>query len=166
MGNTRNNAIPWEDLSALISSGVVGASGARWESLAAVIASGEAEVSRETAASAKPPTLVVARPRWQRTLVLLGLLSRFRTYTGHLLSPAEFTPFAERWLKAGRGELSAHESLALVSEYLDAIGIPERVIAKLPYDVAASDLARFLGEQRKATPLQGRPRNRNSPGWG
>lgn len=100
------------------------------------------------------PELTVARSSWwERALVKLRVLGRTRTYTGRLLSHAEWVPFAERLLAASAGELDVEEADAVYTAYLDTIGIPPRVVFALPPGVMVAALADFFVCQKSALRL-------------
>lgn len=109
----------------------------------------------------EPPSIVVDRPWWERVLLAplrplawVGVLDdsffERKTHTGRLLSHAEFAPYADRWAQAYNGDLDDEESRQLVEDYLEAIGIPSRVVLQLPHVLVQEALADFLACQRRS----------------
>lgn len=99
----------------------------------------------------KPPAVEVLRTSWwERALVFLRLLPETKTYTGRLLSQAEFAPFFERFYRAWTGEVDEEQAGDLFVEYMDAIGIPAHVVEDLPERAVEEMLEDFFTCQSRA----------------
>lgn len=121
--------------------------------------------------SLEPPAITVPR-RVGFLWALLGLSAIFgstKTYTGKILSEREFLPFRDRFIAANEGAIDEEDVGRLWKDYLDAIGIPARVVFRLPplvmqealesfftYQLRASSGAR--GESRRSTSTSDLPR--------
>ena len=108
--------------------------------------------------SVEPPEIRAPRARWLR---FLGP----KTWRGRVLSHAEFLPFAARFDALQKGQLSDDETRDLIRDYVDAIGIPPRVVTRLPPGVMLAALQSFLRCQMKASGLaiEAAKRTRNGP---
>lgn len=108
----------------------------------------------------KAPELRVPR-RWPVVGNARGFLGA-KTYRGRILSALEMVPFRERLVKAARHQLTESEVVDLLWEYLHAIGIPARVVFRLPPAAMKEVLDDFLScqvaaEQERRPPSN--PRN-------
>lgn len=108
------------------------------------------------------PTLTVpagARPWWQRLFWFHRILGP-KTYTGRVLSHAQFEPFVDRLLDLEDRDLAADplEMSKLLRDYMKAIGIPWRHVERMPSVLQLQVAADFFGCQSDATPTSGEKR--------
>lgn len=110
--------------------------------------------AKEFVALLEYPAITVERDSWwERPLVRLGVLASTKTYTGRLLSHAEWVPMAEALDAASSGNLDVDEADRVYTRYLRAIGIPPNVVFDLPPGVMVAAIADFFVCQKAALRL-------------